>query len=108
MRMLMQGTCLTLSLRACAHPAQSYDSAKQLRYGHLMIMTDQDHDGCHIKGLIMNFLHHFYPCLLRVAGLPARVHHAHRQGARATLAMSIPVHLVTAFPPAQLVHAHLH
>jgi DNA gyrase/topoisomerase IV subunit B len=48
--------------------AQSYDSAKQLRYGHLMIMTDQDHDGSHIKGLIMNFLHHFYPSLLRVPG----------------------------------------
>jgi hypothetical protein len=45
-----------------------YDSAKQLRYGHLMIMTDQDHDGSHIKGLIMNFLHHFYPSLLKVNG----------------------------------------
>ena len=41
---------------------------KQLRYGHLMIMTDQDHDGSHIKGLIMNFLHHFYPSLLKVPG----------------------------------------
>lgn len=45
-----------------------YDSAKALRYGHLMIMTDQDHDGSHIKGLIMNFLHHFYPSLLKVGG----------------------------------------
>ena len=44
-----------------------YDSTKQLRYGHLMIMTDQDHDGSHIKGLIMNFLHHFYPSLLKVS-----------------------------------------
>ena len=26
-----------------------YDNAKALRYGHLMIMTDQDHDGSHIK-----------------------------------------------------------
>ena len=48
--------------------AQVYDSTKQLRYGHLMIMTDQDHDGSHIKGLIMNFLHHFYPSLLQVPG----------------------------------------
>ena len=45
-----------------------YDSAKALRYGHLMIMTDQDHDGSHIKGLIMNFFHHFYPSLLKVPG----------------------------------------
>ena len=26
-----------------------YENAKALRYGHLMIMTDQDHDGSHIK-----------------------------------------------------------
>lgn len=47
---------------------QLYESAKQLRYGHLMIMTDQDHDGSHIKGLIMNFFHHFYPTLLKLPG----------------------------------------
>ena len=47
---------------------QVYDSVKQLRYGHLMIMTDQDHDGSHIKGLIMNFFHHFYPSLLKIPG----------------------------------------
>ena len=45
-----------------------YENAKALRYGHLMIMTDQDHDGSHIKGLIMNFFHHFYPSLLKVPG----------------------------------------
>ena len=47
---------------------QLYDNAKQLRYGHLMIMTDQDHDGSHIKGLIMNFFHHFFPSLLKMPG----------------------------------------
>nr|KIR87863.1 DNA topoisomerase II [Cryptococcus tetragattii IND107] len=45
---------------------QDYASADSLRYGHLMIMTDQDHDGSHIKGLIINFLDHFYPSLLRI------------------------------------------
>lgn len=45
-----------------------YTDTKSLRYGHLMIMTDQDHDGSHIKGLIMNFLHHFYPSLLQIPG----------------------------------------
>lgn len=38
---------------------------KALRYGHLMIMTDQDHDGSHIKGLIINFLHYNWPALLK-------------------------------------------
>ncbi|CAI5535699.1 unnamed protein product [Closterium sp. Naga37s-1] len=42
-----------------------YDSTKSLRYGHLMIMTDQDHDGSHIKGLLINFLHAFWPSLLK-------------------------------------------
>ena len=36
-----------------------------LRYGHLMIMTDQDHDGSHIKGLIINFIHCYWPALLK-------------------------------------------
>ena len=41
---------------------------KTLRYGHLMIMADQDHDGSHIKGLVINFIHHFWPSLLDVPG----------------------------------------
>lgn len=47
---------------------KQYEDAKSLRYGHLMIMTDQDHDGSHIKGLIMNFLHAHFPSLLRIPG----------------------------------------
>lgn len=30
--------------------SHEYTDTKSLRYGHLMIMTDQDHDGSHIKG----------------------------------------------------------
>jgi len=41
---------------------------KKLRYGSLMIMADQDHDGSHIKGLIINFIHHYWPSLLNVPG----------------------------------------
>ena len=41
---------------------------KSLRYGHLMIMTDQDHDGSHIKGLLINLVHHFWPSLLKIRG----------------------------------------
>lgn len=47
---------------------RAYEDASTLRYGHIMIMTDQDHDGSHIKGLIINFLDHFYPSLLGVRG----------------------------------------
>ncbi|KAI9169979.1 hypothetical protein LWI28_020463 [Acer negundo] len=43
-----------------------YNSVKALRYGHMMIMTDQDHDGSHIKGLLINFIHSFWPSLLKV------------------------------------------
>ena len=47
---------------------KEYDSAKSLRYGKLMIMTDQDHDGSHIKGLLINFLHAHFPSLLKIPG----------------------------------------
>mmetsp|Transcript_15374 Transcript_15374/g.31098 ORF Transcript_15374/g.31098 Transcript_15374/m.31098 type:complete len:1416 (+) Transcript_15374:116-4363(+) len=44
------------------------ENIKTLRYGHLMIMADQDHDGSHIKGLVINFIHHFWPSLLDIPG----------------------------------------
>lgn len=47
---------------------KEYESTSELRYGHLMIMTDQDHDGSHIKGLIINFMDHFFPSLLKIKG----------------------------------------
>ncbi|KAH0559944.1 DNA topoisomerase 2 [Trichoglossum hirsutum] len=47
---------------------KEYTDTKSLRYGHLMIMTDQDHDGSHIKGLLINFLQVQFPSLLRIPG----------------------------------------
>ena len=43
-------------------------NVKTLRYGHLMIMADQDTDGSHIKGLVINFIQHFWPTLLDLPG----------------------------------------
>ena len=42
------------------------DIGKNLRYGKVMIMTDQDQDGSHIKGLVINFIHHNWPSLLKL------------------------------------------
>nr|KAG5713710.1 hypothetical protein BaRGS_024337 [Batillaria attramentaria] len=50
------------------HFKEKYDTAeklKTLRYRRMMIMTDQDQDGSHIKGLLVNFVHHFWPNLLQ-------------------------------------------
>jgi DNA topoisomerase-2 len=41
-----------------------YTDHKQLRYGRVMIMADQDHDGSHIKGLLMNLFHTEWASLL--------------------------------------------
>jgi DNA topoisomerase-2 len=41
------------------------ESLKGLRYGKVMIMADQDFDGSHIKGLVLNLFHYFWPSLLK-------------------------------------------
>ena len=43
----------------------SEEEIRSLRYGRIMIMTDQDPDGSHIKGLVINFIRYFWPELLR-------------------------------------------
>ena len=41
-----------------------YSSLRDLRYGRLMIMTDADLDGSHIKGLVLNMIHVYWPQLI--------------------------------------------
>ena len=60
----IQNICRIMGLRY----GVEYTDTKELRYGHLMIMADQDHDGSHIKGLLINFIHHFWPSLLSIPG----------------------------------------
>ena len=38
---------------------------KQLRYGRIIILTDADVDGSHIKGLVMNFIHTMWSSLIK-------------------------------------------
>ena len=48
---------------------RAYGPKNRLRYGRVMIMADQDVDGSHIKGLVINVFHHFWPSLItRVPG----------------------------------------
>lgn len=43
---------------------KKYKDISELRYGKIMILTDSDVDGSHIKGLLMNFIHTFWPGLM--------------------------------------------
>ena len=56
-----------LGLRqSCAYETDT--EVRTLRYGRVMVMTDQDHDGSHIKGLLVNLFAVFWPALLRRPG----------------------------------------
>ena len=43
-----------------------YTSTKELRYGRIMLCTDSDVDGGHIKSLFVNFIHTYWPSLIRL------------------------------------------
>jgi len=45
-----------------------YEDTKGLRYGSVMIMADQDFDGSHIKGLLINMWQHWWPSLFKMPG----------------------------------------
>ena len=44
---------------------KEYENFDELRYGKIMIMTDQDYDGFHIKGLLINLFHNKWPSLYK-------------------------------------------
>ena len=47
---------------------KKYTNVKDLRYGRVLVLTDQDVDGFHIKGLILNLFSKFWPSLLKMKG----------------------------------------
>jgi DNA topoisomerase-2 len=43
-----------------------YADVSELRYGGVVVLTDQDVDGAHIKGLFMNWIHTYWPSLIKL------------------------------------------
>lgn len=62
---------------------KTYNSVKDLRYGRILLMTDQDVDGHHITGLLLNLFDAQWPSLARQDGFLA----------------SLLTPIVKAFPP---------
>ena len=55
-----------LGLRAdTEYDMDAIDKKWPLRYGSIMVMTDQDVDGSHIKGLLFNLFHELWPTLVK-------------------------------------------
>ena len=47
---------------------KKYVDVSSLRYGSIMIMTDQDYDGSHIRGLLINLFHELWHELCEIPG----------------------------------------
>lgn len=47
---------------------KKYSDTSSLRYGSIMIMTDQDYDGSHIRGLLINLFHELWHELIQIPG----------------------------------------
>lgn len=45
---------------------EKYTDTKNLRYNNVILLTDSDVDGSHIKSLLVNFIHYFWPELLKL------------------------------------------
>ena len=47
---------------------KKYTDTSSLRYGSVLIMTDQDYDGSHIRGLLVNLFHELWHELIAIPG----------------------------------------
>lgn len=57
-----------MGLKFSTKKKDKHETLKDLRYGRIMIFTDADVDGSHIKGLLMNLFSIFWPELLEIPG----------------------------------------
>lgn len=57
---------LTQILQLEPHKVYDESNTKDLPYRHIIIFTDQDHDGSHIMGLILTFVREFFPSVLKL------------------------------------------
>lgn len=57
-----------LGLRINENYESMEDVNSKLRYSKIMIMSDQDLDGSHIKGLCINLFHALWPSLVKIDG----------------------------------------
>ena len=47
---------------------ETEEEFSSLRYGSIILLADSDFDGFHIAGLIMNFIHYWWPALMKRDG----------------------------------------
>ena len=47
---------------------KTYKDVEDMRYGHVLLLTDQDEDGSHIKGLLFNLFERLWPSLFYMDG----------------------------------------
>jgi len=57
-----------MGLKFNAKNKDKQETLNELRYGRIMIFTDADVDGSHIKGLLINLFSTFWPELLEIPG----------------------------------------
>ncbi len=57
-----------LGLKYHSKKVSKEETLQNMRYGRIMLFTDSDYDGSHIKGLVINLFAYFWPELLQIDG----------------------------------------
>ena len=69
MKKLMENTEINMIKKIIGlQVGKEYTSLSELRYGKILVLTDQDEDGSHIKGLLFNMFKTLWPSLFKYPG----------------------------------------